>query len=1175
MQETPKFHLPYLSRIGEDVTPEMEFKRYTTIDVQMEAIFSVLGDGVVSGWGIQAEHPQTKLYDSGSVWIVPGRGHIGSLAGETLASRKLGGLIPGSATSPQIFYIHAATSEFTAINKDIIFFAAESIYDDSTSLLLAKVTITGTSQSSIIIDNSVRKSIGFSGAMIAGLLAHKHGKDGISKIDLGTEVRGVLSGENIADIDAERIIGGEINPERFVLSHFDLIESGQISHAELDSLVTFLQKSNKKLFGDITTSNLCQLAVTAKEVNESVDKYFRNMITIIPGLGVDKFADERSRIQPETIIASDRFDAATGLPMEETYVIGTNTYAFRSDAAIGYFGPGGYITGVPTTATKTFGLTTDTKPEFDGGVHNDEYMSVEVNPDNPNAAIVKLIPGGADYLLYTTSLTPELSPPSSNNSIESHLAAGYVNHPSKWAAVMELPNTYTMDVDGGPVLAVTNPKWRMMLRFGYNVGDGGQADPPKLVNPKLHYLLDTADATKSSYWNWASVQSLQFRFGTGTGTFTVVGNWKITLEDYLGNIYSNTLINAGTHNFSTIIAFALTGIPGPFDLAKVSKITIHNADPLYQVIASTDNTRAIPWADNISSISLGGTTFFSSVPSNNTIDRIYLNIPENAVATFIKENTNMAGSPSNANMLTWKGFQPGDTLIEVQIKTVDASATGAVGTSLLFNKSWESSGNSYSTIVPGGRATYDADLDIFVAEMTTEPPGTHLEIRVILHPSSDGLSSPELYSIRIDYTVAGELKSLEWSNTSGWEIDIAQSTTNIDQDISSNLYLADTTDIDNYIFGQSGSVSFYKSPNQDKIDGTFLPLVPGQTEPSLGKVCAVKRMADGNLLVADTMNHRIVKINSVTGNDEFIISGSVAENKSGAMLEVHSAFYNRDSNFLWVNFSHVVTTGTIDSSKWNFATPGNIKLLTSTDSEPIFIKSNGMAGSPASGFSTIGISLNTVDARFVRENPGVQIVVDAATTTSTVATGKNIVATNILPAKIYYRDDISFPIDISIDQDENIIIAQAIGVESPNSGFRILKINSVDYGGPSTYSIDSSSDGINFKFGKTLLGSVQEITNISGDKELIIADEGNDRVLRVMASSGQKIWSIPSPVGFGPTCAFLSEDGYVYIAYGNRATSGYVAKYSPSLVKMREYVSTGIAIPRDVGIVGDKLIISV
>lgn len=1131
----------------------MERDRYTTMDVQLEAAFSVIGDGVVAGWQVQANHPQTGVYTSGSIWITAGKGHIGSIAAETLSSRRLSGLTAGSEATPGIYYIHAAVNDFTRINKDVSFFAAETIYDDSESLLLAKVTISGTGASDIEIDNTVRRSIGFSGAMLAGLLAHKHGSDGISKIDLGSEVRGVLGGDNLSDVEAARITGGTINPERFVLSHFDLLEAGTITHAELDALVAFLQKANKKLFGDITTSNLCQIAVTAKEINESVDKYFRNMITVVPGLGTDKFYNELSRIEPETIIDKSLFNYTTNEPTQPTYLIGTTTYTFRDDAAIGYFGPDGYIEGVPTTETVSLDFAIDTYAEFDAGRHSPDYISLEEDPDVTGAAIVKLIAGGADYLLYTTSLTPSLTPPSSNNSVDTMPSAGYVNYPAAWSSVMENTNTYTVDVDGAPLLDETDPKWLLMLRFGYSPGNGGDADPPVMSDPKLHYILDYADATKSDYWDWSTVQSLQFRF-SGTGeTYAVDGNWNILLEDSLGNTHSEAFLTDGNHYYSTVIAIDISAISAPFNPAAVKKITIYNTDTNYEVTASTADTKAIPWAANIESISLGGLTFFSSVDSNNTIDQLYFAVPEEAVATF------------NGNAIEWEVSEPSDSTVRLQIKTVDASATVTDGFVLLQNKSWDNAGNEYSNRIAGRESG---------ALMTTEPAGTHVEIRAILQPSSDGLSTPELYSIRMAYTVAGELKYLVWDSTDGWELDIANSITNIHED-ALTLELESTADVSSYVFGQSASASLYKSAVQDETDGSLLPLVPGQSAQGLGKAYAVRRMADGNLLVADTFNHRIVKMNRTDGNDEFVLAGSVAPNISGDPLEVHSVFFNRATSMLWMNFSHIVTTGNLDISKWKFVTSGAIRLLTSTASEPLSISSNGVSGSPASGSSTIGIELNSVDSAFLLANPSAQLLVDEDTTESSVATGKNLLATTIARANIFYRSEISFPVDLWLDDSENIAIAQAIDVESPSSAFRILKIDADDMGGDLIYSIDSSSDGKNFSFSKTRLGSIQERLNSSGEYELIIADEGNRRTVRVLADNGQKLWEVAAPSGYAPTCAFIDENDYLYVAYSDRSTSGYIVKYSPTLVSMQEYFTSGMAIPRDIRIVEEKLIISV
>ena len=50
---TPIYRLPFIDA-GQPITETMERIRYTTIDRQLSALFTFLGDGIITGWEIQS-----------------------------------------------------------------------------------------------------------------------------------------------------------------------------------------------------------------------------------------------------------------------------------------------------------------------------------------------------------------------------------------------------------------------------------------------------------------------------------------------------------------------------------------------------------------------------------------------------------------------------------------------------------------------------------------------------------------------------------------------------------------------------------------------------------------------------------------------------------------------------------------------------------------------------------------------------------------------------------------------------------------------------------------------------------------------------------------------------------------------------------------------------------------
>ena len=197
---TPKLRLPYINTIGQAITPDMERRRYLSLDVQLDALFSVLGNGVISGWEITTTAPPGVSTQPNSIYITAGSGHINSLACETLSFSVISNLSGGTSTFPGINYIYASTTDATPLTKEVHFFFSNTPLSQDNIIAIGLVTITGTT---ITINTADRVPIGFLSVLLASLVAHRHGKDGISAIDLASEVKGILASENIGDIPAE------------------------------------------------------------------------------------------------------------------------------------------------------------------------------------------------------------------------------------------------------------------------------------------------------------------------------------------------------------------------------------------------------------------------------------------------------------------------------------------------------------------------------------------------------------------------------------------------------------------------------------------------------------------------------------------------------------------------------------------------------------------------------------------------------------------------------------------------------------------------------------------------------------------------------------------------------------------------------------------------------------
>lgn len=266
--------------IGQPLLPLEDSRRFLTIDRQLLGLFEVFGNGVITGWNVTS--------GSGlSVNISTGRGHVNYFAAETTIARTLTELTPSTVN-----YVYAQTIEETRFSRNVLFFADTTLLNSGEQILLAKVTTDADGVTEI--DSTVRNDISFIETIKTLINQHRHrgGDDNPSKIDLQTEVSGQLPGYRIDGLDASKIISGRIDPARIpTLEHSDLLNSGILTHAQLDSFVRSLSNPNTRLMGELASTNLLQAYLALKHIWNVIDDYTFNMLVMIPGITPDSFSD--------------------------------------------------------------------------------------------------------------------------------------------------------------------------------------------------------------------------------------------------------------------------------------------------------------------------------------------------------------------------------------------------------------------------------------------------------------------------------------------------------------------------------------------------------------------------------------------------------------------------------------------------------------------------------------------------------------------------------------------------------------------------------------------------------------------------------------------------------------------------------------------------------------------
>lgn len=387
-EKTPHLNLQYLNSEGEPLTPGIERSRFSIIDTQVESIFRALGNGVLSGansWKIQSEPegPIDNSYfiediintenNSKIAYLTAGSGHVNFMAVETLLTSKIGPLLY------DINHVYLYTTESTPLTKKpgIAIFPVKQSTDNTQYLYLGEVHI-DSSNTLTLIDQSSLLNVSSISVLVSDLIQHTHGKDGVSKIDLEREIRGLLSSDNISDVDPSRINAGTLNPAIISLSHLLLKDVGSITHEEIDSAIELLQQSNKRLFGELTTTNFLQSLISIKKHHETIDKYFRNLICIIPGYGNIENGDPNNFLDYLYYVVSDGYGysydpvvEAQNRVYDETNK--TNAVGKNDDAAIVDF-EDHEIRGLLSTGGGLADFSIDTHVEFELGNSGDNIQ---------------------------------------------------------------------------------------------------------------------------------------------------------------------------------------------------------------------------------------------------------------------------------------------------------------------------------------------------------------------------------------------------------------------------------------------------------------------------------------------------------------------------------------------------------------------------------------------------------------------------------------------------------------------------------------------------------------------------------------------------------------------------------------------------------------------------------
>jgi hypothetical protein len=279
---TPYYGLGYFDfrdRLDAAASVRLEQERFLTIDRQIFGMYSIFGNGVVTGLrvaGVAGTNSGTSVSVSPGIAFVQGRAiYIDS-------PFRLTGIPSGESV-----YVYLRVLPGFGPGTGSLFYSYMPSLPNSVRLAQVRTGMGIVEQ----VDNSVQQQISFRSLILSEIAKHKH-RGSPSRIDLLREVKNFLPGARIGDVSAEQIASGQLSADRIPrLSHSELKNSGTLSHAGLESLARSLQTTDRVLLGEVTAVNQLQQNIAFRRAHPAHSDYHVNAITYVPGTSSDSIID--------------------------------------------------------------------------------------------------------------------------------------------------------------------------------------------------------------------------------------------------------------------------------------------------------------------------------------------------------------------------------------------------------------------------------------------------------------------------------------------------------------------------------------------------------------------------------------------------------------------------------------------------------------------------------------------------------------------------------------------------------------------------------------------------------------------------------------------------------------------------------------------------------------------